>query len=75
MVADFESLFDRLQLAGPDMLLDGYDQYNQQESDVVNITPDDASEEPSDTLPRANDCMGHPACFFASSLTFAQSRP
>ncbi|KAK5463058.1 ubiquitin-specific protease ubp15 [Exophiala xenobiotica] len=55
MVADFESLFDRLQLAGPDMLIDGYDQYNQQESDVVNITPDDASEEPSDTLPRADD--------------------
>lgn len=57
MEADLEPLFDRLQLAGPDMLIDGYDQYNQQENEVVNISPDEGSEEPTDTLPRADDCM------------------
>src|SRR6202012_909515 len=38
------------------MLIDGYDQYNQQDNEVVNISPDDASEEPADALPRADDC-------------------
>ena len=51
-------LFSKLQLAGPDMLIDGYDQYNRQDSDVVNITPDDASEEAADVElePMADDC-------------------
>ena len=57
MDADVDSLFARLQLAGPDMLIDGYDQYNQQENEVVNISPDDVSEEPAESLPRADDCM------------------
>jgi hypothetical protein len=57
MDADIGSLLDRLQLTGPDMLIDGYDQYNQQDNEVVNISPDDASEEPSDVLPRADDCI------------------
>ena len=57
MNADVDSLFSQLQLAGPDMLIDGYDQYNQQENEVVNISPDDASEEPAETLPRADDCI------------------
>ncbi|KIV92154.1 hypothetical protein PV10_06615 [Exophiala mesophila] len=42
-------------LAGPDMLIDSYDQYNSQENDVVNITPDDAAQEPAEALPRADD--------------------
>lgn len=46
------------QLAGPDMLIDGYDQYNQrQDAEVVNITPDDASEEPAEDALLADDCM------------------
>lgn len=46
------------QLAGPDMLIDGYDQYNQrQDAEVVNITPDDASEEPAEDTLLADDCM------------------
>ena len=45
------------QLAGPDMLIDGYDQYNQrQEAEVVNIRPDDASEEPAEDALLADDC-------------------
>ena len=47
---------DQLQMAGPGMLIDNYNQYNQQEDEVVNISPDDASEEPVDTAPRADDC-------------------
>ena len=57
MDADVDSLFAELQLTGPDMLIDGYDQYHQQENEVVNISPDDASEEPTETLPRADDCI------------------
>jgi hypothetical protein len=57
MNADLESRVARMQLAGPDMLIDGYDQYNQQENDVVNISPDETSDEPSESLPRADDCM------------------
>ena len=50
------------QLAGPDMLIDGYDQYNQrQEAEVVNIAPDDASEEPAEDTLLADDCMYPPA--------------
>jgi len=48
---------DLLQLAGPDMLIDGYDQYNQQENDVVDISPEDASEEQAEAPSRADDCM------------------
>lgn len=56
MDANMDAALARLQLAGPDMLIDGYDQYNQQENEVVNISPDDASEEPAESLPRADDC-------------------
>jgi hypothetical protein len=44
-----------LQLAGPDMLIDGYDQYNQQENEVVNISPDEQSEDPGEPVIRADD--------------------
>jgi hypothetical protein len=57
MDADVVSSLKRMQLAGPDMLIDGYDQYANHDNEVVNISPDDASEEPSETLPRADDCM------------------
>jgi len=38
------------------MLIDTYDQYNQQDNEVVDITPDDASEEQGDAALRADDC-------------------
>lgn len=69
MNTDFEFVFGRLQLGGPDMLIDDYDQYNQQENEVVNISPDDASEEPADAPPRADDCMNTPLYLLPSSLT------
>jgi hypothetical protein len=45
-----------LQLAGPDMLVDEFEQYNNGRPDVVNISPDDASEEPAEVEPMADDC-------------------
>jgi hypothetical protein len=45
-----------LQLAGPDMLVDDYEQYNNDRPDVVDISPDGASEEPAEVEPTANDC-------------------
>lgn len=57
MNADFDFVFGRLQLTSPDMLIDGYDQYSQQDNEVVNMSPDDASEEPADAQPRADDCI------------------
>lgn len=57
MVADVVSSFQCMKLAGPDMLVDNYDQYTNHENEVVNISPDDASEGPSENLPRADDCM------------------
>ena len=45
-----------LQLAGPDMLVDEYEQYNNDQPNVVNISPDDASEEPTEVEPMADDC-------------------
>ncbi len=56
MDTDLSARVDDLQLAGPDMLIDGYDQYNQQENEVVNISPDNGSEENTETVPRADDC-------------------
>ena len=57
MEADIRSSLRNLQLAGPDMLIDGYEQYNQQNDEVVNITPDDPSEEAAEAPIRADDCM------------------
>lgn len=48
--------FVDLQLTGPEMLIDGYDQYNQQESEVVNISPDDHSEDATENVLRADSC-------------------
>jgi hypothetical protein len=59
MDTNLSARLDELQLAGPDMLIDGYDQYNQQDNEVVNISPDDGSEEQAEALPRADDCMCH----------------
>jgi hypothetical protein len=44
-----------LQLDGPDMLVDEYEQYNDR-PDVVDISPDGASEEPAEVEPMADDC-------------------
>jgi hypothetical protein len=57
MDTDIPSQLEQLQLAGPDMLIDGYEQYNQQDNEVVNISPEDGSEEPAEAQPRADDCM------------------
>jgi hypothetical protein len=38
------------------MLVDDYEQYNNDRPDVVNISPDDASEEPAEVEPMADDC-------------------
>jgi hypothetical protein len=46
-----------LQLASPDMLVDDYESFNNDRHDVVNITPDDASEGPPEVEPIADDCM------------------
>lgn len=75
MKADVESWIASVQLAGPDMLIDGYDQYNEQENEVVNISPDDASEEPAETLLRADDCMDIVPRLSSSPLTQSQSKP
>lgn len=56
MNADILSSFEEMQLAGPDMVLDGYEHYNQQENEVVNISPDDPSEEAAEPPLRADDC-------------------
>ena len=45
-----------IQLAGPDMLVDEYSQYNNDQQDVVNITPDDTPEEPAEAELMADDC-------------------
>lgn len=49
-------VIDAIQLAGPDMLIDTYDQYAQQDNEVVDTTPDDASEEQGEAALRADDC-------------------
>jgi hypothetical protein len=54
--ADLSLELPGLQLAGPDMLVDEYEQYNNDRPDVVNISPDDASEEPAEVEPMADDC-------------------
>jgi len=38
------------------MLIDTYDQYTQQDNEVVDTTPDDASEEQREAALRADDC-------------------
>jgi hypothetical protein len=38
------------------MLVDEYDQYNHDRPDVVDISPDGASEEPAEVEPMADDC-------------------
>lgn len=41
------------------MLIDTYDQYNQQDNDVIDIAPDDASDGQVDSPLRADDCELH----------------
>jgi hypothetical protein len=54
--ADLSFELSGLQLAGPDMLVDEYEQYNNDRPDVVDISPDGASEEPAEVEPMADDC-------------------
>lgn len=46
-----------IQLAGPDMLVDEYSQYNNDQQDVVDIPPNDTPEEPAEAEIMADDCM------------------
>lgn len=62
--ADKRQCLRNPQLAGPDMLIDGYDQYNQQENEVVNISPGEQSEDAAETPLRADDCE----CLLSTSL-------
>lgn len=54
--ADLSFELSGLQLAGPDMLVDDYEQYNNGQPDVVDISRDGASEEPAEVEPVADDC-------------------
>ena len=54
-MADFVDDLSELQLNGPDMLVDDYEQYNNDRQEVVNISPDDPTEEPEPEI-RADDC-------------------
>jgi ubiquitin carboxyl-terminal hydrolase 7 len=45
-----------LQLAGSDMLVDGYEQYNNDRADVVLVSPSGSPSEP-EPEPLADDCM------------------
>lgn len=56
------------------MLIDGYDQYNQQEAEVVNISPDEGSEEPGEPPVRADDCRSR-ALHRMGYADDSQSRP
>jgi hypothetical protein len=38
------------------MLVDEYEQYNNDQPNVVDISPDGASEEPAEVEPMADDC-------------------
>ena len=38
--SDLSSSIEGLQIPGSDMIVDGYTHYNQQENEVVNISPD-----------------------------------
>ena len=44
-----------MQLAGPDMLIDAYDQNTHDDSEVVDIQPDE-DVDGNDTAVRADDC-------------------
>lgn len=39
------------------MLIDGYDQYAQQDAEVVDIQPDDAEDTQDEAPLRADDCI------------------
>lgn len=55
-MADLVDRVSDLQLNGPDMMVDDYEQYNNDRQEVVNISPDDPSEDPEPEI-RADDCM------------------
>jgi hypothetical protein len=65
--ADFGLELHGLQLNGPEMLVDEYEQYNHDRPDVVNISPDDASEEPAEVEPMADDCTCNGFPFLTAS--------
>ena len=54
--ADLSFELSGLQLAGPDMLVDEYEQYNNDRPDVVEFSPEGASEGPAEVEAMADDC-------------------
>ena len=68
--ADLNVELSGLQLAGPDMLVDEYEQYNNDRPDVVDIPPKGASEEPAELEPMADDCT---CSAFPSSISVCDS--
>ena len=54
-MADITDRVSNLQLNGPDMMVDDYEQYNNDRQEVVNISPDDPNEEAEPDI-RADDC-------------------
>ena len=54
--ADLVPMLSYLQIAGPDILVDDYEQaYRDRQDSVHDISPDDAAAD--DPLPLADDCM------------------
>lgn len=72
--ADLRFELSGLQLTGPDMLVDEYEQYNNDRPDVVDISPDGASEEPAEVEPMADDCTCDYVPSLASSYNVPSSR-
>jgi hypothetical protein len=64
-----------LQLTGPDMLVDEYEQYNNDRPDVIDISPDGTSEEPAEVEPMADDCMCDDISSSASFYNELSSQP
>lgn len=58
-MADVTDNLSDLQLNGPDMLVDDYEQYNNDRQEVVNISPDEPTEEAEPDV-RADDCTSFP---------------
>ena len=68
--ADLRFELSGLQLAGSDMLVDEYEQYNNDRPDVVEFSPEGALEEPAEVEAMADDCTcGASVPYILSLLT------
>ena len=67
-MADLAGDLATMQLNGPDMMVDDYEQYNNDRQEVVNISP--GPEEPIEETEveiRADDCMYHSPHHFVTN--------